>query len=90
MAVIITVLWHSYNFMGMNNKGETMTTYKTIEEKLIELADKSAQASHNVSEVENQAIDTEVALCDLSEEIDSRITDIEVALCDLSEIESEK
>ena len=88
MSVIITVLWHSYNFMGMNNKGETMTTYKTIEEKLIELADKSAQASHNVSKVESQAIDTEVALCDLSEEIDSRITDIEVALCDLSEIES--
>ena len=65
-----------------------MVTYKTIEEKLIELADKSTQASHDVSEVENQAIDTEVALCDLSEEIDSRITDIEVALCDLSEIES--
>ena len=65
-----------------------MSTYKTIEEKLIELADKSAQASHNVSEVESQAIDTEVALCDLSEEIDSRITDSEVALCDLSEIES--
>ena len=65
-----------------------MSTYKTIEEKLIELADKSAQASHNVSEVESQAIDAEVALCDLSEEIDSRITDIEVALCDLSEIES--
>ena len=88
MTVNITVLWHSYNFMGMNNKGETMTTYKTIEEKLIELADKSAQASHDVSEVENQSIDTEIALCDLSEEIDSRITDIEVALCDLSELES--
>ena len=29
-----------------------MSTYKTIEEKIIELADKSAQASHNVSEVE--------------------------------------
>ena len=65
-----------------------MATYKTIEEKLIELADKSAQASHDVSEVGNQVIDNEVALCDLSEEIDSRITDIEVALCDLSEIES--
>ena len=66
-------------------KGEAMSTYKTIEEKLIELADKSAQASHDVSEVESQTIDTEIALCDLSEEIDSRITDIEVALCDLSE-----
>ena len=66
-------------------KGESMATYKTIEEKLIELADKSAQASHDVSEVGNQAIDTEIALCDLSEEIDSRIIDIEVALCDLSE-----
>ena len=65
-----------------------MSTYKTIEEKLIELADKSAQASHDVSEVENQSIDTEIALCDLSEEIDSRIIDIEVALCDLSELES--
>lgn len=66
-------------------KGEAMTTYKTIEEKLIELADKSAQASHDISEVGNQTIDTEIALCDLSEEIDSRIIDIEVALCDLSE-----
>ena len=65
-----------------------MTEYKTIHEKLIELADKSAQASHDVSEVGSQSIDTEIALCDLSEEIDSRITDIEVALCDLSELES--
>ena len=39
-----------------------MVTYKTIEEKLIELADKSAQASHDVSEDGNQAIDTEAAL----------------------------
>ena len=62
--------------------------YKTMNEKLIELADKSAQASHDVAEVENQTTDTEIALCDLSEEIDNRITDIEVALCDLSELES--
>lgn len=65
-----------------------MATYKTMNEKLIELADKSAQASHDVSEVENNATDTEIALCDLSEEIDNRIIDIEVALCDLSELES--
>ena len=62
-----------------------MSTYKTMEEKLIELAYKSAQASYDVSEVGNKAIDTEIALCDLSEEIDSRITDIEVALCVSSE-----
>ena len=65
-----------------------MATYKTIPEKLIELAEKSAKASFDVKTVESQATDTEVALCDLSEEIDSRITDIEVALCDLSELES--
>ena len=35
-----------------------MAEYKTIHEKLIELSDKSAQASHDVSEVGSQAIDT--------------------------------
>ena len=55
-----------YNFTGPM-KGETMATYKTMNEKLIELADKSAQASHDVSDVGSQAIDTEIALCDLSE-----------------------